>query len=121
MSVTLKCQNCSKEFEAQRSTAKFCSDACKVAFNRQDKAGDEWDDWQEDYGSWLTRRIEETGSARHEKGGCGAHTVKTGAPTYGKIDRASGTLVIPFLFEIEDIEVAKVYKMALTEKGQEDV
>ena len=34
--MTIKCLNCNKEFEAKRSTAKYCSDSCrKLAF--QDK------------------------------------------------------------------------------------
>lgn len=36
--VTLKCLECSKEFEAQRSSAKFCSTKCRVDYNR--KSGD---------------------------------------------------------------------------------
>jgi len=39
--VTLKCLECSKEFEAQRSSAKFCSTKCRVDYNRrgeEDKA-----------------------------------------------------------------------------------
>lgn len=30
----IDCIYCGKQFTAQRSTAKYCSDACKVAFNR---------------------------------------------------------------------------------------
>lgn len=37
--VTLKCLECSKEFEAQRSSAKFCSPKCRVDYNR--KSGEE--------------------------------------------------------------------------------
>lgn len=33
--VTLKCLECSKEFEAQRSSAKFCSTKCRVDYNRR--------------------------------------------------------------------------------------
>lgn len=33
--VTLKCLECSKEFEAQRSSAKFCSTKCRVDYNRK--------------------------------------------------------------------------------------
>lgn len=33
--VTLKCLECSKEFEAQRSSAKFCSPKCRVDYNRK--------------------------------------------------------------------------------------
>ena len=29
------CKNCSTDFEAQRSTAQFCSDLCRVTFNRK--------------------------------------------------------------------------------------
>ena len=29
-----QCLFCGKEFEAERSTAKFCSDVCKLKFNR---------------------------------------------------------------------------------------
>lgn len=32
---TLKCEWCSKDFQAQRSTARFCSAACKLKFNRK--------------------------------------------------------------------------------------
>lgn len=31
--ITVKCQECSKEFEAQRTSAKFCSANCRVKFN----------------------------------------------------------------------------------------
>ena len=43
--VTLKCLECSKEFEAQRSSAKFCSTKCRVDYNRrgeEDKALEEF-------------------------------------------------------------------------------
>lgn len=30
-----KCNNCDSEFEAKRSSAKFCSDTCKTLFNRK--------------------------------------------------------------------------------------
>jgi len=30
----MKCLNCGKEFEAVRSTAKYCSDKCKLDYNR---------------------------------------------------------------------------------------
>lgn len=33
--VTLKCLECSKEFEAQRSSAKFCSTKCRVDYSRR--------------------------------------------------------------------------------------
>ena len=42
--VTLKCLECSKEFEAQRSSAKFCSPKCRVDYNR--KGGDDEKDLQ---------------------------------------------------------------------------
>jgi len=31
--LTLKCQECNNEFEAQRTSAKFCSPKCRVKFN----------------------------------------------------------------------------------------
>lgn len=31
----IKCANCSKPFQAQRSTARFCSDKCRVTFSRK--------------------------------------------------------------------------------------
>lgn len=31
--VTVKCQQCGKNFKAKRSTAKFCSSNCRVKFN----------------------------------------------------------------------------------------
>lgn len=31
--LTLKCQECNNEFEAQRTSAKFCSAKCRVKFN----------------------------------------------------------------------------------------
>ena len=33
MEVT--CKNCHEEFEAKRKTARFCSDLCRVTFNRK--------------------------------------------------------------------------------------
>jgi len=30
----MKCEQCGNEFEAQRSTARFCSAKCRVAYNR---------------------------------------------------------------------------------------
>jgi hypothetical protein len=35
--MKVKCQNCETVFEAQRTTAKFCSDKCRVQFNRKQK------------------------------------------------------------------------------------
>lgn len=32
--IQVKCLKCDKEFEAQRSSAKFCSAKCRVDFNR---------------------------------------------------------------------------------------
>ena len=32
--MIVKCQWCERDFEAQRSTAKYCSDRCRVASNR---------------------------------------------------------------------------------------
>ncbi len=32
---TVTCQNCGEPFTPQRSTAKFCSDNCRVAYNRK--------------------------------------------------------------------------------------
>lgn len=32
--IQVKCLKCDKEFEAQRSSAKFCSAKCRVEFNR---------------------------------------------------------------------------------------
>ena len=32
----MKCLNCQQEFESQRSTAKFCSDKCKLAYHRKE-------------------------------------------------------------------------------------
>ena len=31
----MKCINCSKEFEAKRKSAKFCSPACRIALHRE--------------------------------------------------------------------------------------
>ena len=36
--ITVKCQECSKEFEAQRSSAKFCSANCRVKFNSKEQS-----------------------------------------------------------------------------------
>lgn len=36
--ITVKCTECNKEFEAQRTSAKFCSANCRVKFNN--KLGD---------------------------------------------------------------------------------
>lgn len=33
--VTVKCLECKKDFEAQRSSAKFCSTKCRVDYNRR--------------------------------------------------------------------------------------
>jgi hypothetical protein len=33
--VTAKCLNCLYHFDAQRITAKFCSDLCRVQYNRK--------------------------------------------------------------------------------------
>lgn len=35
--VTLKCIECGSSFEAQRSSAKFCSNSCRVKWNRRDE------------------------------------------------------------------------------------
>ena len=35
--VTVKCLECKKDFEAQRSSAKFCSSKCRVDYNRRDE------------------------------------------------------------------------------------
>jgi hypothetical protein len=36
-SVTSNCQYCNSQFEAMRTTAKFCSDSCRVSHNRKAK------------------------------------------------------------------------------------
>lgn len=36
----MKCINCGKEFESQRSSAKFCSSKCRVSFSRKDSVTD---------------------------------------------------------------------------------
>lgn len=38
--LTLTCTNCNANFEAQRSSAKFCSDTCRVKFNLKKQAND---------------------------------------------------------------------------------
>ena len=35
--LTLKCQECNNEFEAQRTSAKFCSTKCRVKFNSKEQ------------------------------------------------------------------------------------
>jgi hypothetical protein len=35
ITMVKKCLKCGREFEARRATKKFCSDACKVTFNRR--------------------------------------------------------------------------------------
>ncbi len=35
MEFSVTCKNCGKQFQASRSTAHFCSDSCRVAFNRK--------------------------------------------------------------------------------------
>jgi len=35
--LTVKCIECQTDFEAQRSTAKFCSDNCRVKWNYREK------------------------------------------------------------------------------------
>lgn len=42
--MTTICQNCENEFEAQRASAKFCSDKCRVQFNRKQKESDAYFD-----------------------------------------------------------------------------
>jgi len=36
--LTLKCQECNNEFEAQRTSAKFCSPKCRVKFNTKEQS-----------------------------------------------------------------------------------
>ncbi len=36
--VTLRCQNCGRSFEAQKSTAEYCSGRCRAAASRRRKA-----------------------------------------------------------------------------------
>jgi endogenous inhibitor of DNA gyrase (YacG/DUF329 family) len=33
--MKVKCDNCATEFEGQRKTVRFCSDLCRVQFNRK--------------------------------------------------------------------------------------
>ena len=33
--MTIRCQNCGRPFEEQKSAAKFCTGACKAAFHRE--------------------------------------------------------------------------------------
>lgn len=37
--VMKNCEQCGEEFEAKSAKAKFCSDACKMAYSRRKKAG----------------------------------------------------------------------------------
>ena len=44
---TLRCTYCKKTFEASRTDARFCSDSCRVSYNRlprrfSEKAGNSW-------------------------------------------------------------------------------
>jgi len=42
--MKMNCDNCGKEFEAQRNTARFCSTRCRVAYNRKPTTSDRFDD-----------------------------------------------------------------------------
>jgi len=36
--MTIKCNNCNKEFISKRADARFCGDKCRVTFNRNKKS-----------------------------------------------------------------------------------
>ena len=42
--MTVICENCKKPFEAQRTSARFCSDKCRVQHNRKKKESDAYFD-----------------------------------------------------------------------------
>jgi|HubBroStandDraft_2_1064218.scaffolds.fasta_scaffold292673_2 hypothetical protein len=39
--ISVNCLNCKKPFEAQRKSAKFCSDLCRVTFNQKKGQSDD--------------------------------------------------------------------------------
>jgi hypothetical protein len=103
------CESCGIEFEPKRSTAKYCSDKCRVTASRVSVTNDTVSNdvtlnqnanvtLKESADEWLARRIKETNSK-------GFTFIKTGNPP-----GTTGTIKVPSNWDVSDFDVAAAYR-----------